>query len=90
MILLGFHTFLIAVNRTTIENTEIRSILEGNEEKISAQTRLFLRELRSNQNFDSKTLSEKEKLLSVHNVGFLENFKQVFGDDFLFWFIPFK
>lgn len=83
-----YHVKLLFANETTVENIAINSYV-NNTDNGRAQE-IFQEGMLAHQNLDScedpKSLSRDA--LNPYNVGMWENFKEVFGDNYLFWFLP--
>lgn len=79
--LLIFHTNLLLRNETTIEWLSINCHLEGRyiEKKAFQEGPLAM--------FQTKYIKDR-KILNPYNLGWYENFIEVFGKRKLFWFIP--
>lgn len=80
LILLGLNIFLISNNETMVEFKAINAYMNGNTDYISV--------LKFDPNLVN-SIGKTRKTLNEYNISFKENWKQVFGNNALSWFLPY-
>lgn len=78
-IMLIFHTFLILNNETTVEYYAINRYLEGD----NTFNKIF-----QEGPITTKILREGRNVLNPYNLGYYNNWIEVFGEDIINWFLP--